>query len=152
MAERISKILVATDFSPEGERAVRHALALGNRLGAPLAVVHVVEDPMLTGAWGTEIYVPPLADLLQKAMAGAERQLAALKETLGDSGVIETVVLSGRPAPTIVDHARSGGFDLIVMGTHGRSGMAHMMMGSVAERVIRTAPCPVLVVPAGRAK
>jgi nucleotide-binding universal stress UspA family protein len=63
----------------------------------------------------------------------------------------ETTVTTGRPSQTIVDHAKDGGFDLIVMGTHGRTGLSHVVMGSIAERVLRKAPCPVLTVKAAGA-
>ena len=79
----------------------------------------------------------------------AEHQLAALKESAASMGLAaETTVTTGRPSQTIVDYAKDGGFDLIVMGTHGRTGLSHVVMGSIAERVLRKAPCPVLTVKA----
>jgi nucleotide-binding universal stress UspA family protein len=86
-------------------------------------------------------------ELLQSLIAGAERQLARLKDSAAALGIAaETAVIRGRPAPSIIEHAKDGGFDLIVMGTHGRTGLSHVVIGSVAERVVRTAPCPVLTI------
>jgi nucleotide-binding universal stress UspA family protein len=152
MTETITRILVPVDFSPHADRAVRYAATLAHQLGAQLALLHVVEDPILTGAWTSEIYVPNVPELLKNLIAGAERQLVTLKESAAAMGLTaETTVTTGRPAQTIVDHAKDGGFDLIVMGTHGRTGLSHVVMGSVAERVLRKAPCPVLTVRAAGA-
>jgi nucleotide-binding universal stress UspA family protein len=147
MRDNITNILVPVDFSPHAELALRYATTLARRLGAGVGLVHVVEDPFLTGAWISEIYVPNVPELLTDLIAGAERHLAVLKESAAAEGVTaRTAVITGRPAEAIVEHAEAGGFDLIVMGTHGRTGLAHVMMGSVAERVVRKAPCPVLTV------
>ena len=147
MTESITRILVPVDFSPHAERAFCYATTLAHRLGAQLALVHVVEDPFVTGAWSAEIYVPNVPELLANVIAGAERQLATLKEGAAALGIAaETAVITGRPAQSIIEYAGSRGVDLIVMGTHGRTGLAHVMMGSVAERVLRKAPCPVLTI------
>jgi nucleotide-binding universal stress UspA family protein len=145
MTDTITKILVPVDFSPHAERAFRYAATLAHRLGAELALLHVVEDPFASGAWGAEAYVPNVPELLESLISGAERQLTTLKESAAAPGpTATTAVLTGSPSNAIVEHAKDGGFDLIVMGTHGRTGLAHAVMGSVAERVVRKAPCPVL--------
>jgi nucleotide-binding universal stress UspA family protein len=145
MSETIKKILVPVDFSPHAERAFQYAITLASRLGAQLRVVHVVEDPFVTGAWSSEVYVPYIPELLEDLIAGAEQQLATLKAAAVAKGITaDSAVITGRPAQTIVEHAEEGAFDLIVMGTHGRTGLSHVVMGSVAERVVRKAPCPVL--------
>jgi nucleotide-binding universal stress UspA family protein len=147
MAEAITKILVPVDFSPHAERAFGYATTLAQRFNARLGLVHVVEDPYVTGAWTSEVYVPNVGELLKGLIANAEGQLATLKQSAAALGLgAETAVITGRPADAIVRHAKEGGFDLIVMGTHGRIGLSHAVMGSVAERVVRTAPCPVLTV------
>jgi nucleotide-binding universal stress UspA family protein len=152
MADTITKILVPVDFSPHAERAFHYAKTLAHRLGATLALLHVVEDPFVTGAWSPEVYVPNVPELLENLISGAERQLATLKESSAALGLTaETAVITGRPANAIVEHAKDGGFDLIVMGTHGRTGLSHVVMGSVAERVVRKAPCPVLTMRAAEA-
>ena len=91
--------------------------------------------------------MPNLPEMLDSLLQEAEKGLAALKSAAAGEGLrVETHVLTGQPAHTIVEHARTGGFDLIVMGTHGRTGFSHLFVGSVAERVVRRAPCPVLTV------
>jgi nucleotide-binding universal stress UspA family protein len=152
MAENITRILVPVDFSFHAERAFSYATTLAHRFAATLGLLHVVEDPFVTGAWNSEVYVPNVAELLEELIASAEQQLATLRESAAALGLTaETAVITGRPAHAIVEHANEGGFDLIVMGTHGRSGLSHAVMGSVAERVVRKAPCPVLTVRAADA-
>jgi nucleotide-binding universal stress UspA family protein len=152
MTDNITKILVPVDFSPHAERAFCYATTLARRLGARLALLHVVEDPFATGAWSGEIYVPNVPELLKNLIDGAERQLATMKDGAAALGIgVETAVITGRPARSIVEYASSDGVDLIVMGTHGHTGLAHAVMGSVAERVVRKAPCPVLTIRASAA-
>jgi nucleotide-binding universal stress UspA family protein len=135
------------DFSAHSNNALRYATALGDRFGATIELLHVVEDPFLSGAWNSEIFVPNMAELLNQLIATAGRQLDELKAVVADKGVgVETTVITGRPPQSIVDYAATEGFDLIVMGTHGRTGLSHAFLGSVAERVVRKAPCPVLTV------
>lgn len=145
MTETIGRILVPVDFSAHSDRALRYAAGLAAPFAAQVELLHVVEDPYLTGAWSSDVYVPKVPELMADLRADAERRLAALKSAT--AGVtVETGVMTGRTAQTIVDRARDGGFDLIVMATHGRTGVAHLVLGSVAERVVRTAACPVLTV------
>ena len=152
MTDIISKILVPVDFSPHAEHAFRYATTLAHRFGAKLGLLHVVENPFVTGAWSSEMYVPNIPDLLENLIAGAEHDLATLKASAAALGItVDTAVVTGRPAHSIVEYAMNGGFDLIVMGTHGRTGLSHVVMGSVAERVVRKAPCPVLTMRATEA-
>lgn len=149
MTGDISTILVPVDFSPYAERAFWYAAKLAQRVGARLEVIHVVEDPFATGAWNTEMYVPAVPELIRNLAEDAERRMTTLKDGAAALGVAaSTGVIAGRPAQAIVERAKAGGFDLIVMGTHGRTGLSHVVMGSVAERVMRKAPCPVLTIPA----
>jgi universal stress protein A len=144
MTTSITRILVPMDFSPHADHAMDYAAGLAAQLGAAMELFHVVEDPLLSGA-SAEIYVPNLEELREGMIDDAERRLAACKATLGARGVpVVTTIRLGRPAYTIVEYATAARPSLIVMGTHGRTGLAHMVMGSVAERVVRTAPCPVL--------
>jgi nucleotide-binding universal stress UspA family protein len=147
MTEAITRILVPVDFSPHSERALRYAARLAGWLGASVELVHVVDNPFASGAWTSEIYVPSLPQMLESLVADANKRLEALEKVVADQGVkVDTTVLEGQPALAIIDHASDGRFDLIVMGTHGRTGFSHAFMGSVAERVVRRAPCPVLTV------
>jgi nucleotide-binding universal stress UspA family protein len=152
MTENITKILVPIDLSPHSERAFGFATELARRFGAQLTLVHIVEDPFATGAWGAETYTPNVGELLQEMIAGAERQLTPWKDRPAAQGLtVQTAVITGRPAQSIIDYAASNGCDLIVMGTHGRTGLSHAVLGSVAERVVQKARCPVLTVRADAA-
>jgi nucleotide-binding universal stress UspA family protein len=135
-------ILVATDFSEPSELALEYARVLAARFDAALRVLHVVETPF---PLGSELYTPEVAKAGEAALQTAQRQLA---ETMAKSARGEVIgqVLVGPASRTIVEYARDHDVDLIVMGTHGRRALAHLVMGSVAERVVRTAPCPVFTV------
>ncbi|OFW05225.1 MAG: hypothetical protein A3I61_10745 [Acidobacteria bacterium RIFCSPLOWO2_02_FULL_68_18] len=146
----ISRILVPVDFSAHSEVALQYAIALASRLAASLHVLHVVEDPVATGAWGSEGVLPDLTELRSELVADAERRLLAYRGEAERARVpVVTTAQMGLTSNTIVEYARALDIDLIVMGTHGRTGVAHLFMGSVAERVLRHAPCPVLTVRAG---
>ena len=140
----ITRILVATDFSPTADAALAQARALAEALGASLHLLHVFEDPYTTAP---EVYAVLPPDFREHALREAARQL---DERLGRQEKREfggtTNVVVGSPARDIVRFAAEDSIDLIVVGTHGRSGIAHLLLGSVAERVVRTAPCMVLTV------
>jgi nucleotide-binding universal stress UspA family protein len=141
----VKRILVPTDFSPDADAALAFALGLAQRFGASVHLLHVVENPVAADERSSRTYAPELAALqvtlvryAEEHMRRAIRQLAAARSRLQQD------VRIGQPAPTILDVAISDGVDLIVMGTAGHTGAARVLLGSIAERVIRTAPCPVL--------
>ena len=143
----LKNILVPTDFGEAAEAALGYGRELARSFGAKLTVLHVA-DNVLAGSVGIEGYVGAYPDFQRTIEEGAKRQLDATvtdedRRELNAAAVLRT---SNSPALTIVTYARDAGIDLIVMGTHGRGAMAHLLMGSVAERVVRTAPCPVLTV------
>lgn len=141
----ISRVLVPVDFSRHSEVALRYATALAGRLGGAIDLLHVVEDPVATGAWSGELSIQNLSDVRRNLIEDGERRLERFRVSASDSNVaLLTIVRMGQPADAIIEYAKAFGIDLIVMGTHGRSGLAHLFMGSVAERVLRYAPCPVL--------
>jgi nucleotide-binding universal stress UspA family protein len=144
MAATVTRILVATDFSAASGAALEFAKTLATRFDASLHLLHVLEDPYVTGAFAADIYAPPPAGLRESWLRSAETTMATLVETDKTAFNITTDVAFGPIASTIVERAVQIGADLIVMGTHGRGGVAHLLMGSVAERVVRTAGCPVL--------
>jgi universal stress protein A len=147
MSGIISRILVATDFSEPSNAALEYAKTLAEALGASLNLVHVFEDPYSTGGvFGTEMYVPEPPELRESMLADIRQRLNESVARLDPRFHASGELCIGPTAKAIVDYAADGGIDLIVMGTHGRGGMAHLLMGSVAERVVRTAPCPVLTV------
>jgi nucleotide-binding universal stress UspA family protein len=143
----LNRILVATDFGEAAEAALGYGRALSRVFGASLTVLHVAED-LLTASFGIEGYVGGYPDFQRSIEEGARKQLDALltEQDRTDLGAIAVLRTSGSPALTIVNYARDINADLIIMGTHGRGAMAHLLMGSVAERVVRTASCPVLTV------
>ena len=140
------KILVATDFSPPADKAVLRAADLSRRYDAPLTLVYVYQ-PVTYGGLpeGHVVYTPlQMGDL----MAAFEQRLLAAKQVAEAAGAksVQTKLLMGPTASEITDYAASQQFDLIVIGTHGRTGFRRFLLGSVAEKVVRTAPCPVLAV------
>ena len=145
MTESITRILVPVDFSADSNRAVHYAAMLAGQVGASVELLHVVED----FSYGvlSEVYVPNVPDLMQETINDVVERLASLRASVFPHGSdVDTVAYVGRPAPTILEYAKAGGFDLIVMGTHGRTGLSHLITGSVAEQVLRAAPCAVLTV------
>ena len=147
---RLASTDLVNRFERFDENLVLHASNSRRARGCAfsrLALLYVVDDSFATGGWSSEIYVPNVPELMENLIADADRRLATLKASAAALGLTaETAVIRGRPAHAIVEHAKNGGFNLIVMGTHGRTGVSHVVMGSVAERVLRKAPCPVLTV------
>ena len=143
----ITRILVPVDFSTHADRAFEFALSLARSFHAYVELLHVVEDPFAAGGWGSEVYLSDIDGLRERAIADASTRLDDIRAALSAQDVpVVVTVRMGRPAQTIVDYAQAVHADLIVMGTHGRTGFAHLFVGSVAERVVRAAACPVLTV------
>jgi universal stress protein A len=135
---RIATILHPTDFSPRSEHAFHLACSLARDHGGRVIVLHVAEPPVV--GYGGAITPPPEGDW--KALEAQLRRVQAP----GARVPVEHRLEEGDPVAEILRVAREGNCDLIVMGTHGRTGLAHLLMGSVAERVVRKATCAVLVV------
>lgn len=143
---QIKRMLVPIDFSGTSDLALEYAIEMGLRYGASLHLIHVLEDPMLIGGH-PDGFAIDLPDLRTRMAEDAGALLDDAKDKCIRANVPATTeVVFGKPATTIVDLPLERAYDLIVMGTHGRTGFAHLMLGSVAERVVRTAPCPVLTV------
>jgi len=141
----IGKILVATDFSPLAIHAQKLAIDLARALGAETTVLHVYSLPTYLFVDGST-YVPP-PKVVAEILADAARGLAVAVDAAAASGVtVSTVSQEGDPKEVIVRYADEHGFDLIVLGTHGRRGLARLALGSVAEHVVRAAKQPVLTV------
>jgi universal stress protein A len=147
MAPTANRILVPTDFSETADAALAYAKELATTLGASLHLVHVFADPYAVAAGAPDVYSAIPADARERALEEVrERLLERLdaNEEVRFRG--SRFVVRGMVAPHIVEYARNQDIDLIVMGTHGRRGVAHLLLGSVAEHVVRTAGCPVLTV------
>lgn len=144
MSPDIKSILVPVDFSSNSSRALDYAHTLATRFSASLHLIHVCEVPSLTTG-SMDAYAIAYANWSQQLGEEAERELLKLLPKL--AGVpVTTEVLFGSPARALVTAATNHKVDLIVMGTHGHGPLMHALMGNVAERVVRTAPCPVLTV------
>jgi nucleotide-binding universal stress UspA family protein len=142
----ITRILVPTDFSPTADAALDYAFGLAERFGATLQLLHVLDDPFVFEGMSAEAYIAE-APMLRTAMLDDAREKLRHRAGPREPRVqVETEVLFGHGARTIAEYAAERGVDLIVMGTHGRTGFAHLLLGSIAERLVRTAPCPVLTV------
>ena len=140
----IRKILVPTDFSDCSQAALEYGRHLAETFGASLHVLHVVQDPY-TQPWAAEAFPAPLGDLLAQWEEQARKRIFDTL-TEGDRGRATIATQIGSPFFEIVRYAQEQHIDLIVLGTHGRGPIGHMLLGSVAEKVVRKAPCPVLTV------
>jgi nucleotide-binding universal stress UspA family protein len=136
-----AKILVATDGSEKNLAAVKEALEIGRACDAPVHAVYVADLSTLESA-SADVMIRDTWELVERE---GEKALARIRGIAG--GVkLETVVLEGKPAAEIVKYAKDQEIDLIVIGTQGKRGIERILLGSVAESVIRSAPCKVLVV------
>lgn len=150
MTPDIKRILVPLDFSTNSRRALDYADGVARKFDASLHLVHVCEVPSMITA-SMDAYAIAYTDWSQRLGEEAERELVKTSAAL--KGIkVTTEVLFGSAASAIVEAAVANKADLIVMGTHGHGAVMHLMMGNVAERVVRTAPCPVLTVREPREK
>jgi nucleotide-binding universal stress UspA family protein len=145
MAIDIKRILLPTDFSSYSATATKYACELVTKFGAELHLLHTLEVHLTsTPGFGMGLALP---QYVHESRAAAEKALTSVLDPQWAVGrkVVHAVV-EGSPKVAIVRYARTQQIDLIVLATHGRSGLAHVIIGSVAESVVRTAPCPVLTV------
>ena len=137
-----SKILYLTDFSEASEYAGQYAISIAGKYGCRLYVAHVVEPFTYADDFGID-YGAQLREMEATARRLLDDTAASMKRTGAD---VESILLSGNPSAEIVKFAKEETIDLIVMATHGRSGVEHLFMGSVAEKILRKSPCPVMTV------
>jgi universal stress protein A len=139
----VKKILVPSDFSPASDNAFKYALHFGQHFGAQLHVMHVLEPALSPQFAG----LPEAPAFSEEELAMAEKNLRAWADSAGAAGVAAKLVLrNGLPAHEIVEAAKDLEVDLVILATQGHTGWKHFCIGSTAERVVRAAPCPVLVV------
>ena len=142
----VRKICVPTDFSEHADHALAYGLSIASRYGCEVHVLHVAEDAEdVAEAKALAESTSPVfvTDFLEKLEAEAEA--AELEAKLGDVGIVRAF-RAGTPADEICRYVDEQGIDLVVIGTHGRTGLERLMMGSVAESLVRKCPCPVLSV------
>ena len=145
----LKRILIATDFSSPAKIAMKYGVTLAKTFDAEVILCHVVEAAHIISQLSPtrESYFPPNLPELQ-----AHEAKGLCQELLEEFGIDQTgryLLPQGRPFFEIIQTARKEDVDLIVMGTHGRGAVAHMLLGSVAEKVVRKSPCPVLTVREG---
>jgi len=144
MALAYKKILFATDLSDLSFEAWPHAVTLAERLGAEISAVLVLEEPYALAAYDQYAL---LLDAMRDVKPQVERRLAERVKDHPASVRVETVVLeSMSPVQALLEFVKSNSTDLVVLATHGRGGVSHLLLGSVAEKLVRLSPVPVLVV------
>lgn len=146
MQIQIRRILCPLDFSENSEHALKYAAAFASAYDAELILLHVVEPP---------VYAIPSypvvsefsAETLKEVKEYSEQHMHKMRDLYAANvRLVREEITAGLPFLEIINMAKGTGSDLIVLGTHGRTGLAHMLIGSVAEKVVRKAPCPVLTV------
>ena len=146
MKIEIKKILCPVDFSESSENALRYALVLAKAHDASLDLYHVLELPAYSVPGDSEFaglsfeYMKDVEQICTKRLNDMAREIRE------EHAKVMTTIESGEPFSSIIRKARKDEADLIVMGTHGRTGLQHVLIGSVAEKVVRKSPCPVLTV------
>lgn len=149
----ITRILVPTDFSPQSDLALDYASTLAGAFKASLVLLYVFEDPFATAAYTPDAHGAEPPKATEAMIQNDQTQLGSRVARAQQSGLSVTSDFAwGNPSKVIPEYAAAQGIDLIVMGTHGRTGVTHLILGSVAERVVRVAPCPVLAVRVPSAK
>jgi nucleotide-binding universal stress UspA family protein len=145
-----AKIVAATDFSEDSNLALSFAEELARKFSAEIIVLHVdqpLAPVMMTPELGPAMDVGAMSRIGEEQRLLAQRELDKIVGRLRDGGLkVRSLLRVGSPFLEILHTAQGEGADLIVLGTHGRTGLAHVLMGSVAERVVQKAPCPVLTI------
>ncbi len=142
----IKTILCPVDFSDSSDHALKYAIALAQSYEATLKLLHVVQPPLMSVP-GDPMVPEFSSEVMEDIAAASQRRLDEIADTTRESVPnVETEIATGSPFVEIITVAKDQNVDLIVIGTHGRTGLAHVMIGSVAEKVVRKAPCPVLTV------
>jgi nucleotide-binding universal stress UspA family protein len=142
----LQRILVPTDFSLHSQKALTYAAAFAEKFGAELFVLHVFQDLAVFQPDAVAVG-PPVMPPVEELAAAARTSLQRVIQEQNFKGFkVTPEVREGSPFDEIVDFAKEKNIDLIIMGTHGRGWLAHVLLGSVTQKVIRKSPCPVLTV------
>jgi len=142
----LHRILVPTDFSKYSHNALKYAAAFAEKFGAEIYLLHVVQDLALFIPEAVSVappVTPPIEQMTAAVLEGLQR---VIRENELGRFIVHCEVREGTPFYEIIQFAKETEIDLIIMGTHGRGGLAHVLLGSVTEKVVRKAPCPVLTV------
>jgi len=141
----LNTVLVATDFSDVADAALTYGAELARRFGARLHVIHVAENAFMLNV-GAAGYVSDVTEIQREIDEEARRQLERCTAAIEPRPTTAVLSAGSSPAYGVTDYAKAHDIDLIVLGTNGRGGVTRMLLGSVAEKVVRMAPCPVLTV------
>jgi nucleotide-binding universal stress UspA family protein len=139
----LRRILVPIDFSKYSQNALTYAVALAEKFDAELYLLHVVQNLAVFFPDILAVSAPSTEELNQSVRRALDR---VIQESRMGNLKVHTEVRQGTPFYEIINYAQENTIDLIVMGTHGRTGLVHVLMGSVTEKVVRKSPCPVLTV------
>jgi len=143
----VLRILFPTDFSEASKEAAKYAFSLADRYEAELHVLHVIEEISSSLPDAVRRVASDPENYMTQVREAADEELAAsLPNNIAGGKNVVRAIREGSPPLQIVEYARDNDINLIVIGTHGRTGVSHFLIGSVAERVVRHAPCPVLTV------
>ena len=143
----IKRILFATDFSDNSKYALTFAISFAQKYDAMLYILHVIQQPSYPLGMYAEISFDAMDKFSQSISDAVEKEMQTLKEKdLRGYGKYECMIVHGTPFLEILRMAKEKNVELIVVGTHGRTGLDHVLFGSTAEKVVRRAPCPVLSV------
>lgn len=144
---QIKKILFATDFSDNSKYALTYAISFAKQYDAMLYILHVIQQPSYPLGMYAEISFDAMDKFSRNISEAVEKEMKAMREKdLQGFTKYECLVVQGTPFLEILRTAKEKEADLIIVGTHGRTGLDHVLFGSTAERVVRRAPCPVLSV------
>jgi nucleotide-binding universal stress UspA family protein len=142
----IKRVLAPTDFSPHSEKSVRFACAMAEKFGAELHLVNVLSEIIPAGPDPLLMPILPPQFYQENEARAKETLRSVIQTSWGKPTKLVTAVRWGSPVEAIVDYAREQHIDMIVIATHGRTGLSHVLLGSVAERIVREASCPVLTI------
>ncbi len=148
----LERVLIPTDGSEAAQKAVTFAVKHLENIPCKVTLLSVVEEPVYSAFWSDgliapEVLMPPPEELREELDKRAEEVLKESAQPLRDAGLeVQAKVRFGNPATEIIQEASEGGYDMIVMGSHGRGAIGGFLLGSVSNRVIHHAPCPVLIV------
>ncbi len=142
ITKMIKKILAPIDFSDYSKNALKYAAQFAKEFNAELYLVYVVEPMIYPADFSMGQIAIPSADI--DLQTRAEEELVNLSKTLDPSIRVETMIKTGKPFVEIIETAKEKDIDLIIIATHGHTGVEHLLFGSTAEKIVRKAPCPVL--------
>ena len=138
------KLLVPTDFGEPSEKALAYAIELAKKLEGEVVVLHTFDLPIVGFPDGAMVATPEMSTRISTAAQEGLARTVGLHQNAGIS--VTSLLKQGEPWQTIIDTAKESGADMIVMGTHGRTGLGRVLLGSVAEKVVRTSTVPVLTI------